>query len=424
MSAFTRYALAVLLAALAVGCGPLPDARPPAPRSAPTHTASRRPAAPSAPSRRPGTRAAGTVPARPFTLVATGDVIPAHPEALDTAQDDAPMAGGYDFRPMLRGVTPVVRTADLALCHLAAPLGPLDGPFTGYPELQAPPQVATALKATGFDSCATATDHALDQGKGGVRRTLDALDTVGLRHTGTARNAAEAARPTLLRVPGGAVVAHLAYTYDAEGARPPKDAPWAISPLDSGRILADARAARRAGADVVVVSPYWGTEYRTAPDARQRRLARILAAARTDGRPDIDLIVGSHTHTPQPFEKVHGTWVARTPDGRRAAAEMHDSGTWVAYGLGDLMGGTHHDGNGRMSAAARFTFTPPTAPGGRWKITKAEFVPLWWDARAGRVLDVDKAIKAGRPDLKPIRRRIRQLVLSRHANKAGLTMGR
>ncbi|WP_438484569.1 CapA family protein [Streptomyces sp. S186] len=422
MSAFTRYVLAVLLAALAVGCGALPDARPPAPRSAPAHT-THRPAAPPAPPRRTGTRAAaGAAPGRPFTLVATGDVIPAHPEALDTAQHDAPMAGGYDFRPMLRGVTPVVRAADLALCHLEAPLGPLDGPFTGYPELQAPPQVATALKATGFDSCATATDHALDQGKGGVRRTLDALDTVGLRHAGTARDAAEAARPTLLRTPGGAVVAHLAY--GTEGTRPPKDAPWAISPLAPGRILADARAARRAGADVVVVSPYWGTEYRTAPDARQRRLARILAAARTDGRPDIDLIVGSHTHTPQPFEKVHGTWVVRTPHGRRAEAEISDGGTWVAYGLGDLMGGTHHDASGRMSAAARFTFAPPATPGGRWKITKAEFVPLWWDARAGRVLNLDKAIKLGRPDLKPIRQRIRQVVLSRHANKAGLTMGR
>ncbi|MGV4927751.1 CapA family protein (plasmid) [Streptomyces sp. BHT-5-2] len=421
MSAFTRYALSVLLAALAVGCGTLPDARRPAPRSAPAHT-THRPTAPSAPPRRAGIRPAGAAPSRPFTLLAAGDVIPAHPEALGRAQGDAPMAGGYDFRPMLRGIAPVVRAADLALCHLEAPLGTLDGPFTGYPDLQAPPQVATALKATGFDSCATATEHALDQGRGGVVRTLDALDTVGLRHTGTARDAAEAARPTLLRTPGGAVVAHLAYADGTEGARPPKDAPWAISPLDPGRILADARAARRAGADVVVVSPYWGTEYHTAPDARQRRLARILTAARSDGRPDVDLIVGSHTHTPQPIEKIHGTWVVRTPDGRRAEGEMHDTGTWVAYGLGDLMGGTHHDGSGRMSAAARFTFAPPATPGDRWKITKAEFVPLWWDARAGRVLDVDKAIKAGRPDLKPVRQRIRQLVLSGHAAKAGLTM--
>ncbi|MFJ9616643.1 CapA family protein [Streptomyces noursei] len=423
MSASTRYAAVVLLIALAVGCGARPD-DPPATPSAPSHPAHRA----LAPHRRAGARPPAADPARPFTLVATGDVIPAHPEVLGTAQDDAPVDGGYDFRPMLRGVATVVRAADLALCHLEAPLGPLDGPFTGYPELQAPPQVATALKATGFDSCATASDHALDQGGEGVRRTLEALDTVGLRHTGTARNAAEAARPALLRAPGGALVAHLAYAYGTDDARPPRVAPWAVNRIAPGRILADARAARRAGADVVAVSLYWGTEYRTAPDARQRRLARVLTAARTAGRPDIDLIVGSHAHTPQPFERLHGTRGTRgtrTPDDdRRTEADMHDSGTWVAYGLGDLLGGTHHDENGRMSAAARFTFTPPPAPGDRWKITKAEFVPLWWDAEAGRVINVNKAIRTGRPDLKPIRHSIRHTVLSKGARKAGLVMGR
>ncbi|MEU7637714.1 CapA family protein [Streptomyces sp. NPDC039016] len=423
MSAFTRYATAVLLVALAVGCGARPDAPPPAPRSTPPHPASRA-APPSPPHRRTGARPAETAPARPFTLVATGDVIPSYPDAVGTAQDDASVDGGYDYRPMLRGVAPVIAHAGLALCHLAAPLGPLDGPFTGYPDLQAPPQIATALKATGFDSCATASHHALDQGEGGVRRTLDALDTVGLRHTGTARGAAEAAHPTLLRAPGGALVAHLAYTYEAGEVRPPSDAPWMMNPLDPGRILADARAARRAGADVVVVSPYWGTEYRAAPDARQLRLARLLAAARTDGRPDIDLIVGSHAHTPQPFEKLRGTGAVRTPEGGPAAAGRHESGTWVAYGLGDLIGGTHHDERGGMSTAARFTFAPPTTPGGRWEIAKAEFVPLWWDERAGRVIDLNRAIDAGRQDLEPLRHDIRHMVLSRGAGKAGLAMGR
>ncbi|MGG2460050.1 CapA family protein [Streptomyces sp. RGM 3693] len=424
MSAFTRYVTAVLFVVLAVGCGARPDAPPPAPRSTPPHPAPRAALPSPAPHRRAGARPAGTTPARPFTLVATGDVIPAHPDAVGTAQDDAPVDGGYDFRPMLRGVAPVIAHADLALCQLEAPLGPLDGPFTGYPELQAPPQIATALKATGFDSCATASSHALDQGEDGVRRTLDALDTVGLRHTGTARGAAEAARPALLRTPGGALVAHLSYTYDAEDTRAPKDAPWMMNPLAPGRILADARAARRAGADVVVVSPYWGTEYRTAPDAGQLRLARLLTAARTDGRPDIDLILGSHAHTPQPYEKVRGTWVARTPEGRRVAAHMRESGTWVAYGLGDLIGGTHHDEGGKMSTAARFTFTPPTTPGGRWEIAKAECVPLWWDEAAGRVINLNKAIHAGRSDLKPLRQHIRHVVLSRGAGKAGLVMGR
>ncbi|MEU9123381.1 CapA family protein [Streptomyces sp. NPDC048506] len=413
MSAYRRYAVAALLVALAVGCsGPRPVPRP-APRPTPATT-------PRAHAGAPAARATGRLP---FTLVASGDAIPTHPAVLATARDDGPL-GGYDFRPMLRGVRPLIDSADLALCHLAAPLGPLTGPFTGYPVLQSPPQIATALKATGYDSCATASNHALDHGVPGVRRTLNAFDTVGLRHTGSARNATEGRRPALLRAPGGARVAELSYTYGIEGGRRPSDPPWGVELLDGKRILADARAARRAGADIVVVSPHWGTEYRTAPDRRQLALARKLTAATTGGRPDVDLIVGTHAHTPQPYEKVHGAGGRGTrAGGRRRAADPRGGGTWVAYGLGDLIGGGTHDERGKMSTTARFTFTPPATPGGRWKVTKAEFIPLWWDAEAGRVIDVNKAIRAGRLDLTPVRHRIRRMVLSRGADKAGLVMG-
>ncbi|WP_419183978.1 CapA family protein [Streptomyces noursei] len=195
-------------------------------------------------------------------------------------------------------------------------------------------------------------------------------------------------------------MAHLAYTYDAEGGRPPEDAPWMLNPLDPARIVADARAARRAGADVVVVSPYWGTEYRTAPDARQLRLAHLLAAARTDGRPDIDLIVGSRAHTPQPFEKV--------------------GGTWVVYGLGDQLAGVMTQARGDWGAAARFRFAPPARPGGRWRVTRAEYVPLLTDVGPPvRALDLTRT--RGHDD---VRKEIDRAVLSRGAADDGLVRRR
>ncbi|BDM70997.1 lipoprotein [Streptomyces nigrescens] len=338
---------------------------------------------------------------RSFTLVAAGDVIPTHPEVLDTAQEDAPLDGyGYDFRPMLKGVAPVVSGADVALCHLDAPLGPLDGPFTGYPLLQSPPQIATALKAAGYDSCGIASNHVLDQGLPGIRRTLDALDTVGLRHPGAARDGAEAARPVLLRAPGGARVAHLSYTDGIEGDGPPDDAARAVNLLEEKTIVSDARAARRAGADVVVVSPAWGTEYRTAPDEEQLALARALTAAETDGRPDIDLIVGTHAHTPQPYEKVNGTW--------------------VVYGLGDQVSGAMRQPRGNWGTLARFRFAPPERPGGRWRVTEAAYVPQL--AEQGTRVRVRNLARTGAH--RDVRDRIRAAVLSRGAAEDGLTMGR
>ncbi|KUO16075.1 CapA family protein [Streptomyces dysideae] len=353
----------------------------------------------------PGRPAPSADGARGFTLVASGDVLP-HTSIIDRARFDAG-GTGYDFRPMLAGVRPVVSRADLALCHMETVYG-ADGNYTGYPAFKSPPEVAAGLAATGYDGCSTASNHSLDDGAAGILRTLDALDRAGVRHAGSARTEAEARAVTVLRA-GAAQVAHLAYTYDTNGYPLPPGQPWAVNLIDGNRILADARAARQAGADVVVVSLHWGTEWQDAPDERQLTLARELTAARTGDRPDVDLILGTHAHVPQAYEKVNGTW--------------------VVYGMGDQIAGAmnNHQGaqdpRGNQSTLGRFTFTPPAKPGGRWAVTKAEFVPQLFDVDAGRVVNLNQVIAQG-ADLGAVRDRIRDVVLSRGAAQDGLVMGK
>lgn len=266
-----RLAALAALALLAAGCGTQRSAGP------------ARSPAPTAPG------AARASAATTFTLLATGDVLP-HNEIIRQSGGNAG-GHGHDFRTMFAGVKPVVSGADLAICHMETIYGRDGGPFTGYPSFKSPPEVAAALKDAGYDSCSTASNHTLDDGADGVRRTLGAMDAVGLRHTGSARSAAEAARPALLKA-GPAKVAQLSYTYGTNGIPLPGKAPWTVNLIDRKKIIDDARAARRAGADVVVVSIHWGTEWQPEPDEQQRTLARALTASRTAGRPDIDLILG------------------------------------------------------------------------------------------------------------------------------------
>ena len=94
---------------------------------------------------------------------------------------------------MYASIAPDVKSADLAICEMETPLAPPQGPFVGWPNFSAPPQVLTALKGVGYQSCTTASNHTLDQGYSGLKRTLDELDSAGLRHTGSARSAREAA---------------------------------------------------------------------------------------------------------------------------------------------------------------------------------------------------------------------------------------
>ncbi|APE26608.1 MULTISPECIES: CapA family protein [Streptomyces] len=395
-------ALAAVLLAAATGCtdatGPAGGAAAPeAPAGRPG--ASSRPAVPSAaPGAAPG--AAG------FTLVASGDVLP-HDSIIRRAAEDAG-GDGYDFTPMFSGVKSVVSQADLAVCHMETVYGKEGGPYTGYPAFKSPPEVAAALKATGYDSCSTASNHTLDDGAAGLGRTLDALDRAGVRHAGSARTEAEAARPTLLKA-GGATVAQLAYTYDTNGYPMPEGQPWAVQLLDERKVIADARAARAAGADVVVVSVHWGSEWQTEPDERQLSLGRALTASRTGGRPDIDLILGTHAHVPQAYEKVNGTW--------------------IIYGMGDQIAGDmiNHEGafdpRGNQGSIGRFTFAPPRTTGGRWEVTKAEFIPQWFDTGRGRVVNLGAA-DGSDPRRTDVRDTIRQVVLSRGADKDGLVMGK
>ncbi|MEV5549791.1 CapA family protein [Streptomyces sp. NPDC052309] len=340
-----------------------------------------------------------------FTLVASGGVLP-HDSIIERALFDGG-GSGHDFRPMLAGVEPVVSRADVALCHLETVTGS-DGDYGGAALLKSPPQLADGLAATGYDGCSTASDHSLDDGVDGIHRTLTALDRAGTRHAGTARIAAERTAAVLPAGPA-AQVAHLSYTYGTNGRPLPQGQPWAVNLIDEKKIVADARAAREAGAEVVVVSVHWGTEWQEKPDARQLALAEWLTAAATGGRPDIDLILGTHARVPQAYEKVNGTW--------------------VVYGTGDQIAGVTTDARGRQdprgsqSTIGRFTFSPPGRPGGRWRVTKAEFVPQLFDVDAGRVVNLNRALEQG-ADVRGVRDRIRDVVLSRGAAKDGLVMGK
>jgi poly-gamma-glutamate synthesis protein (capsule biosynthesis protein) len=220
---------------------------------------------------------------------------------------------GFDFRPMLSDLRPRISAADLALCHLETPLAPAAGPYSSYPLFSAPPQIAEALRWVGYDGCSTASNHTVDQGFGGVVRTLDRLDDVGLVHTGSARSRGDQRRVVELSA-HGMRIAWLSYSYGTNGMPVDADKPWSVNLIDPERILDDARRARSAGADAVVVALHWGEEYSHTPSAYQLDLADRLTRSR-----DISLIYGHHAHVVQPIRRVNGTW--------------------VVFGLGNLLAG-------------------------------------------------------------------------------------
>jgi poly-gamma-glutamate synthesis protein (capsule biosynthesis protein) len=290
-----------------------------------------------------------TEPPRTFTVVAAGDVL-LHSQLWRQAEEDAAAAGrpGRSFAALMAGVEPIVSGADLAVCHLETPLAPAEGPFSSYPAFSAPPEIAPALTATGFDACSTASNHTFDQGVEGVDRTLRTLDAAGLGHTGSARTPGEAESTTLLNA-NGVPVALLSYTYGFNGIPAPGGEDWRSNLIDEGRILADAAAAKQRGAEVVIVALHWGDEYGHEPSAQQQDLAPRLIRS-----PDIDLIWGHHTHVVQAVERIDGEWV------------VYGMGNMLAYQ--GTLGPTREEG-----LMVQFTFSNADGP---WTVVDAAFEPL------------------------------------------------
>ncbi|MER7248270.1 CapA family protein [Kribbella sp. NPDC000426] len=301
-----------------------------------------------------------------ITVVATGDVL-LHERLWTTAKRDG-KGGEWDFAPLMRSVKPLVQKADLAIAHLETPLAPAGGPYHGYPLFQGPPQIATALKQTGYDLCTTASNHSFDGGANGVDRTLNTLEKAGLKHAGTARSRAEAEQTTIVDV-GGVKIASLSFTFGFNGLPYPNGQTWRAGTIDAKTIARKAQEAKDRGADLVLVSCHWGTEYSSKLNDQQREVAPQLLADS-----NIDLVIGHHAHVVQPMEQINGKW--------------------VAYGLGNLVA-AHREPESRKAEGllTRFTFK---RDGDRWSTEQAEFAPLLMtDVLPVRVLDVRRELAKG-----------------------------
>ena len=236
-------------------------------------------------------------PSVQLVVEASGDLL-IHSAVFDRARV---LGGGrrYNFAPMFTQIKPYIQGADLPLCHVETPMTP--APPAGYPTFNTPPELATAIRQTGWRACSTAATHSLDQGQTGVDDTIRALDRAGVAHTGTFSSAAAQETPLIMTVKG-VRVAFLAYTELTNGI--PSPHPWSVNRASAAQILADAHRARTDGAKVVIVNLHWGDQYAAQPSSFQLALASTLTRS-----PDITAVVGQHVHIVQPIRILHGKLV-------------------------------------------------------------------------------------------------------------------
>ncbi|MDQ6697813.1 MAG: CapA family protein [Actinomycetota bacterium] len=296
-------------------------------------------------------------------MLFAGDLLPHGPVNRIAAEFGQASGEAYDYDPMLASMKPYISSADLAICHMETPVAPNQSQITTYPVFGAPVGLVKSIRDVGYDGCSTASNHSLDKGKGGILATVAAFNAQGLGHAGTYTSAQDATRIQMYAVKG-VKVAHLSYAYGFNGIPIPADAPYVVHQIDVKRILAEAKRAREAGAQFVVLSLHWGTEYQPAPNAQQLTISPELTAS-----PDIDLIVGHHVHVVQPIVSEHGKF--------------------VVFGMGNQLSNQHEDLQ-RDGLTVLVTVNRQTD--GRYRATAVRCIPTFVDRPSLHVYPVKSAL--------------------------------
>jgi len=307
---------------------------------------------------------------RSFTLAASGDIT-IQQSIWEVADAHAPGYRVYDFAPLFAPIAPWIASADLAICHLEASLSPDNSHIATQPRFSAPHELADGIASAGYDACSTASNHALDHGLAGLSATLDVLDATGVDHFGTARSE-EDDHPLLLDV-NGVTVGLASYTIGTNGRFVPQK--YAVNYMRVDEMLEDAAWARSHGAEFVVLSIHWGNEYKVLPAWHQ-----ITAATELMASPDVDLIVGHHTHVIQPIEVINGKY--------------------VIYGMSNHLSNIRGELANRKQGAEDgiiVHFEVTEQPDGSFAVTDLAITPTWAHPTTKEILPVDHTLAYGPP---------------------------
>jgi len=293
------------------------------------------------------------VPQKSTITIAAGGTIYA-PKAVRLG---AKSGTRFDFAPAFDALSDVLRQADLSIATLETLTA---GEKLGYSNYNTPAEILDAIRSSGIDLVALATDHVLDMGYQGIDITISELTTRGLAYAGVKPDDATDGRATMMSI-GGIQVAVLNYTYglsETGSQKTKQDSRGMIAGIDADVMIRDVKQARVNGANLVIVLPHWGTKNKRDTADTLQILASQLAQA------GADVILGTHPNVVQGTQRLR---VMRS-DGLEYDAV-------VCYSLGCLLTESRADENtAGMIAQLDVTYDPVTR---RVTLGELECIPVY-----------------------------------------------
>ena len=231
------------------------------------------------------------------SLVMVGDAL-IHYGVYKEAETD----NGYDFKPMLKEIKPMIQDYDLKYYNQETILGGTELGLSSYPRFNSPYEVGDAFIDAGFNLVSLATNHTMDKGEVGVINSLNYWNSKEDVYTAGSYLSFEDRDEVIIKEINGITYSFFSYTTWTNGLETPSGKEYLNNVYSPEKAKADIEKVRDK-VDVVIVAMHWGTEYSYSVSSAQQEIANYLSSL------GVDIIIGSHPHVVEPIAFIDKTMV-------------------------------------------------------------------------------------------------------------------
>lgn len=276
-------------------------------------------------------------------IIATGDFI-----AHDSLNQQAKQANGsYDYLQFMADFKPVFAKADISFCNQATISAGEAFGISGYPVFNAPAKFAKDMAGLGCNLINTASNHSFDKGQAAIDATLKVWAGIPGLLAVAGENSSQQQKDNIHYFDmKGMKFAFLAYT-TYSNTTPPNS--YGVNMFSRELAQAQIQSAKAAGAQFIITSMRWGTEYSSQINAEQAADSQFLSDQ------GVGLIIGHGPHQLQTAKQLTGS---------------SGNQTLVWYSLGNFIN-TQEPAETLFNGLASIDINPMTK-----KITKASYLPI------------------------------------------------
>ena len=235
-------------------------------------------------------------PKSSLNLVMVGDAL-----IHEAVYNDAKKDYGYDFKPMLEEMKPIISSFDLEYYNQETILGGTELGLSTYPRFNSPYEVGDAFLDAGFNVVSLANNHTLDRGEQAIQNSCNYWKDKKVALAGSYCSN-EDRNEVKIYEKNGIKYTILSYTTTTNGIRVPEGKEYLVNVYSPEKVKADVEK-YKGKVDLIMVAMHWGQEYTHSPVSEQKEIANYLASL------GVNIVIGAHPHVVEPIEFIDKTLV-------------------------------------------------------------------------------------------------------------------